>query len=275
MIVFPLDNTDYDAAALGSYMATRTAGVYAADGNFEVTANGDMTVTVSPGLAWALMSDAWGVSMYLDSDYNLTIPTADGVLSRIDSVVLRMDKINNTAYPAVVKGPPGSAPVAPAPQRDAAAYELVIARVSVPAGAVGITQSNITDTRLDETVCGLMRDGVTGIPTAELYAQAAAQMTDWNAEFGAWFAAVQDTLDADTAGHLLSLINQNAAAIEGVIADGTMMHTDRAQLMSSSLTAGGSQDVGTAQVRNVSAGTTDMTAGVSELATGSLYFVYE
>ena len=34
-------------------------------------------------------------------------------------------------------------------------------------------------------------------------------------------------------------------------------------------------NVGTAQVRNISAGTTDLTAGTSALATGEIYFVYE
>lgn len=33
--------------------------------------------------------------------------------------------------------------------------------------------------------------------------------------------------------------------------------------------------LGTAQVRNISAGTADLTAGVSTLTTGDLYFVYE
>lgn len=41
------------------------------------------------------------------------------------------------------------------------------------------------------------------------------------------------------------------------------------------VTAGGAQVVGTAQIRNVYAGTSAMTAGVTALATGSLYFQYQ
>ena len=41
------------------------------------------------------------------------------------------------------------------------------------------------------------------------------------------------------------------------------------------LTAGGTQDPATSQVRNIYAGTADMEAGVTSLATGALYFVYE
>lgn len=45
--------------------------------------------------------------------------------------------------------------------------------------------------------------------------------------------------------------------------------------MTGVLTAGGTQAVGTAQVRNIRASTTDLTAGTSELATGQVYLVYE
>lgn len=45
--------------------------------------------------------------------------------------------------------------------------------------------------------------------------------------------------------------------------------------MTGSLIAGGTQDIATAQVRNILASTTDLEAGVSELDTGVLYLVYE
>ena len=41
------------------------------------------------------------------------------------------------------------------------------------------------------------------------------------------------------------------------------------------MTAGGVQDPSLAQMRNISAGTQDLTAGTSPLATGDIYFVYE
>lgn len=46
-------------------------------------------------------------------------------------------------------------------------------------------------------------------------------------------------------------------------------------IMSGQLAAGGAQAPEIAQVRNISAGTADLTAGTSPLATGSIYFVYE
>lgn len=45
--------------------------------------------------------------------------------------------------------------------------------------------------------------------------------------------------------------------------------------MTGTLTAGGTQDPSVSQVRNIYAGTEDMEAGVTSLATGALYFVYE
>ena len=47
-------------------------------------------------------------------------------------------------------------------------YELGLCTISVPAGSTAVTAADIYDTRADETVCGVMRDGVTGIPAATL-----------------------------------------------------------------------------------------------------------
>ena len=44
-----------------------------------------------------------------------------------------------------------------------------------PAGSAEITAASLTDTRTDEALCGLMRDGVTGIPMEALGAQALAK----------------------------------------------------------------------------------------------------
>jgi hypothetical protein len=66
----------------------------------------------------------------------------------------------------------------------------------VPAGSSVVTAADITDTRADEDVCGVMRDGVKGIPTAQLQAQALAIMTQLSTELHAKL----DALDAAIAG---------------------------------------------------------------------------
>lgn len=171
MICFPLDNQTYTAKALGAYLGTRTRGVFCAEDNLLVTANGDYTLTVHPGLCWFSAGAYWGACGLVETPTVLSLAPADGELSRIDAICARLDKNRNLAEVAVKQGAYHLNPVAPAPQRDTECDELVLATVRVPAGATGVAAGNLTDTRLDEGLCGLMRDGVTAIPTAQLQAE--------------------------------------------------------------------------------------------------------
>lgn len=172
MICFPLDNTPYEAKDMGSYLATRTRGVFSSDGNLAVTpGESGLSVSVSPGLAWLKWSDYWGTAALQEQALTLALDTADGALKRIDAIVCRLDKVNNRAEIVVKKGSFSSSPVLLPPVRDANYDELYIATVLIGAGIVSISASAITDQRLNEEYCGLMRDGVTGIPTALLQEQ--------------------------------------------------------------------------------------------------------
>lgn len=170
MICFPLDNTEYMADSLGAWCGTRTRGVFAADKHYTVTANGNMTITVSPGLAWLKADTYWGVNAFEINPRTLTIETADGSLARIDAICVRLNKNSNVGEIVVKKGtyspqPPTIAP----PVRNLDYDEIYVATVRVRAGATSILSTDITDQRLNETYCGVMRDGVTGIPTQALY----------------------------------------------------------------------------------------------------------
>lgn len=181
MICFPLDNTEYEANALGAWCGTRTRGVFAADGHYSVTPNGDMTVTVSPGLAWLKAGDYWGVNAYEINSQLLTIATADGALSRIDAVCIRLDKNRNVGEIVIKQGAyTPQPPTIAAPVRNLDYDEIYVATIMVRAGATAILPTDITDQRLNETYCGVMRDGVTAIPTQELY-------DAW----WAWFSSLQ------------------------------------------------------------------------------------
>lgn len=172
MICFPLDNTPYEAKDMGTYLATRTRGVFSSDGNLAVTpGESGLSVSVSPGLAWLKWSDYWGTAALQEQALTLALDTADGALKRIDAIVARLDKVNNRAEIVVKKGAPSSAPIVVPPVRDANYDELYIATVLIGAGVISISASAITDQRLNEEYCGLMRDGVTGIPTAQLQEQ--------------------------------------------------------------------------------------------------------
>lgn len=244
MICFPLDNTGYEADALGAWCGTRTRGVFAADGHYTVTANGDMTITVSAGLAWLKAGNYWGVNAYEASPQLLTIATADGALSRIDAVCVRLDKNRNMGEIVVKQGAYNpQPPVIAAPVRNMDYDEIYVATIMVRAGATSILPTDITDQRLNETYCGIMRDGVTSIPTQQLYdawwawfnslqidaGQKVAVFSAWmsafkvenekelaawlgnfkntsQADFNGWFENLQNQLDENQAANLLNLI---------------------------------------------------------------------
>lgn len=226
MICFPLDNTPYEAKDMGTYLATRTRGVFSSDGNLAVTpSESGLSVSVSPGLAWLKWSDYWGTAALQEQALTLDLDTADGALKRIDAIVCRLDKVNNRAEIVVKKGAPSSAPIVVPPVRDANYDELYIATVLIGAGVISISASAITDQRLNEDYCGLMRDGVTGIPTASLHAQAQqilteltatldAQIVQQSSEFDAWFEDLKGKLGEDPATALQQQVdNLNAAAV--------------------------------------------------------------
>ena len=170
---FPLDNTEYEASALGAWFATRTRGVLSSGDNFAVTASGTgMSVTLQPGYGWLRRNAHWGTVVWMEEPETFILDPADGTLSRIDVIALRLDKDNNTAQPILRKGTFSNAPTFTAPVRDTHADEVYAASILVQPGAVNILQSDVTDLRLNETYCGIMRDGITGIPTAQLQEQA-------------------------------------------------------------------------------------------------------
>lgn len=170
--IYPLDGIEYDAADAAGYTATRTSGVYSSDNDFTVTAAGGYDVTVSAGQAWICPERFVGYSVIKRNADTLTLPIADGRLPRIDRVVLRYDAASLKGVLTILQGTPASTPTAPAISRTAAVYDLCLAEIRRPAGSTAITVGDIADTRLDEALCGIMRDGVTGIPTDALLAAA-------------------------------------------------------------------------------------------------------
>ena len=196
IITYPLNGVTYDAEDVSTYLCTRTSGVYAKDTNYAVSVTGARQITVAPGLAWINYDDFKGVSACSREAVNLTVPDADSTLPRIDRVVLQFDTAANLTAVKLKPGTPAAAPEPPAILQNHNQYELGLCTVSVPAGSSVVTAADITDTRADEDVCGVMRDGVKGIPTAQLQAQALAIMTQLSTELHAKL----DALDAAIAG---------------------------------------------------------------------------
>lgn len=172
MKCFPLDATKYEANALGAWFVTRERGVLSADDNFAVIADGSaMSVTLRPGVAWLKRAQYWGTVVWMEEPMTFSLDPADGTLSRIDIVGIQLDKDDNTPKPFLRKGEFSDAPVMTAPVRDTHADEIFSAAILVQPGAVKIMQADVTDLRLNEEYCGIMRDGITGIPTEQLQEQ--------------------------------------------------------------------------------------------------------
>ena len=199
----------YTADFLAQWIASVIGnGVY--NGDLAVTAGGNMQINVPSGRAWIN-----GYHYRNDGALLLNVANADGVLNRKDTVVLRWDINARSITAQILQGTPASNPVAPAIARSVDQFDLKLAEISIPAGTTAITQTLITDTRLDKAVCGIVTGVVQQVDTTTLYNQIAADLAEFKsgneAGFTAWFNGIKDILDSSTAGNLLNLINTHKA----------------------------------------------------------------
>lgn len=172
IVLYPANGYDFDAADVAAYLAGLTSGVFSSAEDFPVTAAGGLKATVGAGRGWVHPSRFTGYSITKREADTLTMPLADPSLPRIDCIVMRYDAGARAASLQVLQGTASSTPTAPAISRTELIYDLCLAEITRPAGSTNITTGQITDTRLDEALCGIVRDGVTGIPTEELIASA-------------------------------------------------------------------------------------------------------
>lgn len=128
--------------------------------NMLILPGDNLNVIVSVGSAWIN-----GYFYMNTSSFALPLPTPDGVLNRIDRVVLQWNFDERAITVKIKKGIPGSSPAAPALQRDASIYELGLADVFVPAGAGTILAANLTDLRHNAVFCGTVSSIVQGAHT--------------------------------------------------------------------------------------------------------------
>lgn len=176
---FPNNVDEYIGAEnVMKWLHGRSIGVFGADGNLSVTANGDMTVSVSDGVGWLANDKADGTVFWNDtkeqtgSELQLTIPLPDAILPRIDRIVVSWDTVDYAEKPRieVLKGTPNNAPTAPELTNNTLKRQISLARIYVAVAASSISADNITDERLDPDVCGLVTDWVS-VDTTTMQAQ--------------------------------------------------------------------------------------------------------
>lgn len=170
-----------------------TNGVF--NNELKVTANNDMTITIEPGDA-----NIEGYRYTNTEDLIKTIDNADGTLSRIDNVVLRLDLTNRLISILVVKGSFASSPEAPALVRNTTTYDLRLAKITISPGATSIAQEDIEDTRLNSADCGNVVSTVQQLDTEDIFIQ-------YQTAFEQWFEEIKGQLSTDQAGNLQNQID--------------------------------------------------------------------
>lgn len=208
---FPNNRDEYiGAEEVMRWLHGRTSGVFAAAQNAAVAAmdTPGMGITVSDGTGWMTDAGGNGVVWWNDTEktsgqkLQLEIDMADGVLNRIDRIIVEWKTINYADLPEikVLKGTASSTPEAPALTNNSTVRQISLARVAVGAGITAVTASMITDERLDPAVCGLVTDGLS-IDTTTINAQYTALLDSLAQELAA--------LEAGTAVELKKLAFAN------------------------------------------------------------------
>lgn len=187
----------YKAEDFARYFASFIGnGVFPIPSNgLQVISNNNMTVTLKPGKAWIN-----GYFYENDGDLALNIEPADGVLNRIDRVVIRLDYLKREIKTYVKKGNFASSPAAPTLVRNADMYELGIADIKVNKGAISISNANITDTRLNKSLCGIVHGVIEQIDPTELFNQYQLYLNEKinSNEFSDWLNSLKDKLDPNS-----------------------------------------------------------------------------
>lgn len=213
------------------------------NGDLQVVANGAMSVTVKAGYAWLI-----GYGYQNTEPLVIDLEVASGNLNRYDAIKIKLDLSARTITAYADKGGNAASPAKPANTRSDTVFEITIAEVYIAAGTTVITQSMITDTRMNNAKCGWVSGAVDQIDFSQIYAQfnkyfeeqktrIAFDVEDFEegidqkqtaadaflenfkqylqnytsqqqSEFEAWVETIKGILDDETAGKLLLYIQE-------------------------------------------------------------------
>ena len=170
----------YFASQFASYFSLFIGnGVFGSPTNqLKVNADVGLRVKVSPG--WAFINGYW---YHNNNDLIIPVPSNTTSEARVDSVRLRWNNSQRNISIVYVVGNVENI-------RDGVFYDLKLAEVIVPAASTRILDSNISDMRTNENVCGLVTELLEVQTTADLFAQ-------YQAIFEQWFADVKGQVAGD------------------------------------------------------------------------------
>ena len=204
----------------------RTSGVFGAEGNLAMTVVSDsMSIQISDGIGWLSNANGDGIVFWNDSEQTngrkltLTHDVADGVLDRIDRIVVTWETTNYVALPtiSILKGTASSKPAPPALTNNNIQRQISLAKVHIPAGTVSLLASMVTDERLDTSVCGIVTETVK-IDTSTIYDRVNKALKDVDNQSKAVLDAIQKELadlEAGTAVELKKLQFNNVSVSKG------------------------------------------------------------
>lgn len=166
--------------------------------------NNNMVLTVNAGSAFIK-----GRGYINKEPLYVTVSNADAAYNRIDFIVLQLNLIDRKIKILYKEGVPSASPVKPSLTRNDDVYELKLAEIIVKSGIQKITTADITDTRLDSAVCGIVTAVIDNVDTTALFQQYESylntkifqwnetqlnqttefkeQMTEQKTEFDNWF----------------------------------------------------------------------------------------
>lgn len=260
IVLYPANGFDFDAADVAAYLAARASGVFSSAEDFPVTAAGGLKITVGAGRGWVHPSRFTGYSITKREADTLTMPLADPSLPRIDRIVMRYDAGARAASLQVLQGTASSTPTAPAISRTELIYDLCLAEITRPAGSTSISTGQITDTRLDEALCGIVRDGVTGIPTDELLAAARERINALEEKATSSAAAAKDSAEAAKSSETKSAASEKTAKASETAAKQILTDTQNAV---KTVTANMNAAAGSASTAVTKAGEASTSAGAA------------
>lgn len=268
---FPNNQDEYIGAEyVMKWLHGRTSGVFAAENNAAVAAvQNAMAVTVADGLGWMANNEADGIVWWNDVEktngakLQLNVDAADTSLNRIDRVIVEWKTTNYVDVPEIkiLKGTMSSTATAPELTNNSTLRQISLARIDILAGTTELTNANITDERLDPSVCGLVTDSIS-IDTSMIHAQVESVLTETQDQAAAVLTAIANELAALEAGTAVELKHLEFHNIE-VPVDGWAEYTASGDEESALYEAGYTYRIAVALLGAISTMSPDITPSIS------------
>lgn len=230
VMVDGLPDRTYNADEVNDFLEGLVSknGVFATVSNAcQVLSGSGLQVVVKTGKG--MVDNHW---FKVESDITLDIEAADVILNRLDSVIVKHSSTDRKITLEIKKGTLATNPVAPALTRTEEVYEICLANVLVNKNATAITQSNITDTRANNGVCGWITGLIEQVDTTTLFNQyedaqntfineKTTEYNNWEAtqqnNFDSWFNDVQNNVKATSLYREYQAVYTTSKANEQVI----------------------------------------------------------